>query len=275
MAQIIPTLNQHTLARMQSGEKRVVRRLQEFLEDDYLVWYDIPVGKNRRYPDFIVLHPSRGLLFLEVKDWKPDTLRKITQQPPAKAGGLVLWTESPDTGRKTRLIFSPEVIVNLRFKVMIQVFFNHLFRQFTRGNTKVASSPKMPSPIATLQLRKAFKQLRRTTTFNSAHDLTCGHIRRRRDKKMYMIPTHDSLEYFNFKSLACLTYQFSRLQTHITLKYLISIFRNKYKMVLNFIYRMTTIAIFHLLLPSSGPKMSITDKSDRLKAVVLTFKRDE
>ena len=90
MAQIIPTLNQHTLARMQSGEKRVVRRLQEFLEDDYLVWYDIPVGKNRRYPDFIVLHPSRGLLFLEVKDWKPDTLRKINQPLPTEVGSLVL-----------------------------------------------------------------------------------------------------------------------------------------------------------------------------------------
>jgi hypothetical protein len=54
-----------------------------------------------------------------------DVLILRTQQPPAKAGGLVLWTESPDTGRKTRLIFSPEVIIDLRFKMMIQVFFNH------------------------------------------------------------------------------------------------------------------------------------------------------
>ncbi len=79
MAEIIPPLNKFTLSRMTSGEKRVARRLQHLLEDDYLVWYDIPVGKQRRYPDFIILHPSRGLLFLEVKDWKPSTLKHISK----------------------------------------------------------------------------------------------------------------------------------------------------------------------------------------------------
>jgi len=79
MAEIIPPLNQHTLGRMTSGEKRVARRLEALLEDDYLVWYDIPVGSKRRYPDFIILHPSRGLLFLEVKDWKPETLKKVSK----------------------------------------------------------------------------------------------------------------------------------------------------------------------------------------------------
>ena len=79
MAEIIPPLNKQTLSRMTSGEKRVARRLETLLEDDYLVWYDIPVGRKRRYPDFIILHPSRGLLFLEVKDWKPETLKKISK----------------------------------------------------------------------------------------------------------------------------------------------------------------------------------------------------
>lgn len=79
MAEIIPPLNKQTLGRMTSGEKRFARRLETLLEDDYLVWYDIPVGKQRRYPDFIVLHPSRGLLFLEIKDWKIDTLKSINK----------------------------------------------------------------------------------------------------------------------------------------------------------------------------------------------------
>lgn len=79
MAEILPPLNQETLSRMTTGEKRVARRLKELLEDDYLVWYDIPIGRKRRYPDFIILHPSRGLLFLEIKDWKPDTLKKISK----------------------------------------------------------------------------------------------------------------------------------------------------------------------------------------------------
>jgi hypothetical protein len=64
---------------MTSGEKRVARRLESLLEDDYLCWYDIPLGDKRRYPDFVILHPARGLLFLEVKDWKPETLKKLTK----------------------------------------------------------------------------------------------------------------------------------------------------------------------------------------------------
>lgn len=61
---------------MQAGEKRFARRLESHLEDDYLCWYEVPVGSRQRYPDFIVLHPARGLL-LEVKDWKLDTIRTI------------------------------------------------------------------------------------------------------------------------------------------------------------------------------------------------------
>jgi len=77
LAKLIPPLNQYTLSKMTAGEKRVARRLAALLEDDYWVWYDIPVGDKRRYPDFIILHPSRGILFLEVKDWKPSTVKRI------------------------------------------------------------------------------------------------------------------------------------------------------------------------------------------------------
>lgn len=56
------------------GERRFRERLQEKLEDDYLVWYNVPVGTARRHPDFIILHPHRGILVLEVKDWKLETL---------------------------------------------------------------------------------------------------------------------------------------------------------------------------------------------------------
>lgn len=62
----------------QAGERRFAQRLQSHLEDDYLVWYDVPVGKHRRYPDFIILHPQRGLLFIEIKDWKPEIIKRIS-----------------------------------------------------------------------------------------------------------------------------------------------------------------------------------------------------
>ncbi|WP_337961476.1 3'-5' exonuclease [Nostoc sp. UHCC 0926] len=63
--------------RMTPGERRLAQRLEEKLEDDYLLWYDVPVGKKQLHPDFIVLHPSRGLFILEVKDWKLDTIQNI------------------------------------------------------------------------------------------------------------------------------------------------------------------------------------------------------
>lgn len=76
MANLIPSLNS-CVNRMQSGEKRFASRLGSHLEDDYLCWYELPVGKRQRYSDFIILHPARGLLLLEVKDWKLDTIQKI------------------------------------------------------------------------------------------------------------------------------------------------------------------------------------------------------
>jgi hypothetical protein len=73
MAQLIP--NRSTcLPRMTPGERRLAHRLEDKLEDDYLVWYDVPVGPKQRHPDFLILHPSRGFLILEVKDWKLDTI---------------------------------------------------------------------------------------------------------------------------------------------------------------------------------------------------------
>jgi hypothetical protein len=64
---------------MTSGERRFAQRLEAKLEDDYLCWYDVPIGQSMRHPDFVVLHPKRGLLILEVKDWKLDTIQSITK----------------------------------------------------------------------------------------------------------------------------------------------------------------------------------------------------
>jgi len=64
---------------MTPGEKRVAHRLQAKLEDNYLCWYDVPVGRKWAHPDFIILHPRRGLLVLEVKDWKRDTIRDASK----------------------------------------------------------------------------------------------------------------------------------------------------------------------------------------------------
>ncbi len=78
MATLIPSYSA-CASRMTGGERRFAQRLESKLEDDYLCWYDVPIGQSMRHPDFVVLHPRRGLLILEVKDWKLDTIQSITK----------------------------------------------------------------------------------------------------------------------------------------------------------------------------------------------------
>lgn len=79
MATVIPALST-CVSRMTQGERRTAERLEQKLDDDYLVWYDVPVGPKHSHPDFVVLHPRRGLLILEVKDWRLETIRTASKQ---------------------------------------------------------------------------------------------------------------------------------------------------------------------------------------------------
>ncbi|MDO8178775.1 MAG: 3'-5' exonuclease [Undibacterium sp.] len=82
MATLIPAIG-GCVSRMTSGEKRFAYRLEAKLEADYLCWYDVAIGERTQHPDFIVFHPHRGLLVLEVKDWKLDTIQNIDKQSAA------------------------------------------------------------------------------------------------------------------------------------------------------------------------------------------------
>ncbi|MDD1415140.1 NERD domain-containing protein [Dolichospermum sp. ST_con] len=62
---------------MTSGERRFAERILQHLSDEWLAWYNVPVGIKNLHPDFILLHPSRGLFILEVKDWKLSTIKSI------------------------------------------------------------------------------------------------------------------------------------------------------------------------------------------------------
>lgn len=78
MATFVQSINQNS-STVTPGERRFGERLNSHLEDDYLVWFNVPVGPTRRYPDYVVLHPGRGLLVLEVKDWKIESLKTINK----------------------------------------------------------------------------------------------------------------------------------------------------------------------------------------------------
>ena len=79
MATLIPAISTCT-ARMTSGERRLAERLEKKLDDDYLLWYDVPIGARLAHPDFVVMHPRRGLLVLEVKDWRLATIQRADRQ---------------------------------------------------------------------------------------------------------------------------------------------------------------------------------------------------
>ena len=79
MASLIPAIGV-CVSRMTGGEKRLAYRLEGKLEEDWLLWYDVPLGPRNVHPDFVVFNPRRGLLVLEVKDWKLDTIRDIDRQ---------------------------------------------------------------------------------------------------------------------------------------------------------------------------------------------------
>ncbi len=97
MATLIPALSA-CVSRMTSGERRLAERLEQKLDADYLLWYDVPVGPQQLHPDFIVLHPSRGLLILEVKDFRLATIVQADKEQWAiidHASGVPKHIQSP------------------------------------------------------------------------------------------------------------------------------------------------------------------------------------
>ncbi|WP_174545256.1 3'-5' exonuclease [Hydrogenophaga pseudoflava] len=79
MATLIPALGS-CVARMTPGERRTAERLEQKLDADYLLWYDVAVGPRYLHPDFVVMHPRRGILILEVKDFRLSTLIQANKQ---------------------------------------------------------------------------------------------------------------------------------------------------------------------------------------------------
>jgi Nuclease-related domain/UvrD-like helicase C-terminal domain/AAA domain len=94
MATLIPSIT--TCKFDSSGERRFARLLEAKLEDDYLCWYNVPIGPARLHPDFIILHPQRGVLILEVKDWRLSTIQTInTHEATIFVNGSLISVKNP------------------------------------------------------------------------------------------------------------------------------------------------------------------------------------
>lgn len=100
MAQFFPT---RSSARFDTpGERRLAERLAAKLEDDYLCWCNVPVGTKGLQPDFVILHPQRGFLVLEVKDWKLDIIHTMDRGiAQIFDGGLLKSVKNPMTQART------------------------------------------------------------------------------------------------------------------------------------------------------------------------------
>ncbi|HAK5291476.1 TPA: AAA family ATPase [Salmonella enterica] len=79
MAKLITSLSLYS-DKMTPGEKRVAKRLEKSLNNNVLIWYDTPIGKKYQHPDFILIIPEKGMVFLEVKDWYLKNIKKIDSQ---------------------------------------------------------------------------------------------------------------------------------------------------------------------------------------------------
>src|SRR6201985_2841037 len=94
MAILIPSLG---FARFDTrGELRLAERLKDFLEENAVVWHNLPIGPRSRHPDFIIVHPANGLLVLEVKDWRLESIVSVdkTKVELLTSRGAV-WESSP------------------------------------------------------------------------------------------------------------------------------------------------------------------------------------
>ena len=55
-----------------AGERQLHKTLQEYLPDDYIVYFEPEILNHR--PDFVIIGPDIGIVVLEVKDWNKSTI---------------------------------------------------------------------------------------------------------------------------------------------------------------------------------------------------------
>lgn len=94
--------------KMTPSERRFYTLLRSKLDDDYWVWFNLASrGRRRRYPDYLIFHPRRGLLAIEVKGWAAGHLRRINpEQVELEIAGQRLQLTNPlEQARQTLLPF--------------------------------------------------------------------------------------------------------------------------------------------------------------------------
>lgn len=76
MALLIPNRLTKDL-RATPGEHKTFEALGQRLSDKWIAWFDVGVGSQEFYPDFVLMHARHGLLVLEVKDWSLASIERL------------------------------------------------------------------------------------------------------------------------------------------------------------------------------------------------------
>src|SRR2546427_4475161 len=128
---------------------------------------------------------------------------------------------------------------------MCQILFDPLFGPLPSRGTQIPACPEAPSPGALLQQRELLEQLARAASFDPAHDLTRGHVRRSRDQDVHMILTHNPFEDLDLEDFAGLPDQFPYAECDIPCQDFVAVLGDPDKVVLDVVNRVTAIAIVH------------------------------
>ena len=81
MATLIPSIGTCT-SRMTSGERRLAERLEQKLDDDYLLWYDVPMGPRSSHAEALSQRKSPFNVRKRSGDYSPgaDNIQIMTMK---------------------------------------------------------------------------------------------------------------------------------------------------------------------------------------------------
>ena len=150
MAILIPSLG---YARFDSrGELRLAERLKDFLEENAVVWHNLPVGPQSRHPDFIIVHPANGLLVLEVKDWRLESVVSAdkTKVELLTSRGIVREINPLEQARKYmfEVVRTLERDGQLLFPAAIASWGDRFFRSASGSYSRISRASSSITPIS-------------------------------------------------------------------------------------------------------------------------------
>ncbi len=93
----------------------------------------------------------------------------------------------------------------------------------------------------------SLEYLCRNMAFNPSHQFRWRYRRRSRHQNVYLILTHYTPDNLNLKPFACLTNHFSNSIDQISAQHMVTILRHPYKIILDLVFGMTAMTVFHAL----------------------------